>query len=823
MKKEFSCCNASEKLNWINEIINNKSKEKMPELIEMLKDNNFEVREKAAEALVAFENDSTIDELLKAIATDDPNYRNSAIEALILMGEKTIPFLINELDNSGKDVRKFIVDVMGHIKSDKAVPFLIKMVDDEDENVSQGACESLGKIASVKAVDKLIEALTKGEWLQFSAIEALGKIGENKAVPYIINIMMRSNDWIKYVAIEALGNMKNEMAIQPLINELNTENEEILNSIFFSIEKIITNSNIFNKEKIYIDNVNIIVTKLKKIYTNTIDRNLKKALLKIASYFKVKCCYEKIIEEIISSDQEISDTAIDAIIELGNEIIPVLEKMLDESKDKNFELEIGILFLFGEIVKDDDKILNKVLEYLKRSEEEIREVALQSAVKISKIKTIEMVSKYIDDESGNIRKTALDILTHFKIEINYDKIIEKLNDKYKDVQMAASNYCIKMNKEELNHIIIEKLENQLVNFKENFAKNLIEICGKLKLKSSVGTIITLMEERENLKIFGIHALGNIQSKMGLDYLLEKIHDKDVVIKKLAADALGKINFENAIPDLLKMLDDNDSWVRYFSANALNNFQNNMIRDEFLNKLEYETTSHVIIEMLSGLNKYDIPLEKENHFSKFLEEKDEDVSAVAISCYKNYVKKNKNIRMKIFDKLKTDSWKIKNAVLDIIEGEKLDKEEIIKVLPLIKDDNMLVKEKALSIIGFNGEISLVVPMISTMMEESLEEITMDILSNAKEKDYDSLIQGLNSEYDSIRIFTANAMTIIADERAEQSLINALKDENWKVRYFCAEALGNIKSKNAIDYLLRLVEDENKYVMEAALRAIKQIGG
>jgi len=114
------------------------------------------------------------------------------------------------------------------------------------------------------------------------------------------------------------------------------------------------------------------------------------------------------------------------------------------------------------------------------------------------------------------------------------------------------------------------------------------------------------------------------------------------------------------------------------------------------------------------------------------------------------------------------------------------------------------------------------MISTMMEETLDEITLNILSNAKETDYDSLLESLNSEYDTIRVFAANAMTLIADSRAESPLINALNDENWKVRYFAIESLGNIKSQKAYEKLLQMVEDENQYVVEAALRAIRKIG-
>ena len=811
-----------QKLNKISDILENRLNERIPELMELMKDENFEVREKASNAIVFFENNATIEELLKAVATDDPNYRNSAIEALILMGEKVVPFLISELDSEDKDVRKFIVDVLGIIKSEEAVPYLMKMIDDDDDNVSQGACESLGKIGSAKAVDKLIDTIYDSEWKQFSAIEALGKIGNSKALPDIVKIMKNSNDWIKYVAIEALGNMKNEMAIKYLIDELNTENDEIINGIFFSIEKIILHSNILPKEKLNIDNLNIIADKLKGIYTNTINIDLKKSILRVASYFKLSCCYQNILYEIVSPNQEISDIAIDSIISFGDDIIPTLMNKLKTIEDDEFELEVGILYLIGEIVRDNNDILDYITAYLIRPEEEIRDVVIQSIIRISREKGSEIIKYYVDDNSGNVRRTVLEILAMFKIQIDFDDIKARLCDMYPDVRKAAANYIIKLNNSEYNNKILKELQLQKNDYNEDYVKLIIEITGKLRLESASEYIIELIENNENIIEIGISALGNLQNDKSLSYLLNKIHDKNVVIKKLIADALGKINCKSAVPKLLEMLDDEDSWVRYFTISALNNFNDNIIKEKFLNKLQVEKTNHVIIEILYSLNKYNLLLEDEKYINKFLNYNDEDVVAVVLTCYREFIKDNLDIRNKILRMLTSESWKIKNAILDLIEGEKLLKDEITKILPLIKDDNMLVKEKALSIVGFNGEISLVVPMISTMMEETLDEITLNILSNAKETDYDSLLESLNSEYDTIRVFAANAMTLIADSRAESPLINALNDENWKVRYFAIESLGNIKSQKAYEKLLQMVEDENQYVVEAALRAIRKIG-
>jgi len=827
LEKDILCCSIEEKKDYIDCILADNSLDSMElvaKLIDLLKDDNYEVREKAAQSIVRAKNNSPVKQLLKAIASDDPNYRNSAAETLILIGEAIIPFLIDELDSDDKDVRKFLVDVMGEIKSEKAVPYLIAAIDDLDENVAEGACESLGKIGSAEAVDALIHALTKGEWLQFSAIEAMGKIGDPKSVPYIINIMQRSSDCIKYVAIEALGNIKDELAVDPILKEINNKNPEIFRTVILSLKNILKNSEILQNERIKVENLEFLSSKLKKIYKTSNDFELKKAILQIVAFFRLEECYETLLIESTSLDQEISDKAIDAALIIGQDLISFIFEILDKmSENPDFELETAMLYLLGEIgIQANEENLRYLQKYLSRSEEELREVCIQTLERIYSIEKLDFLEEYLSDESGNVRKVIMEVFAKHKKLIKWENIFKILNDKYNDVRNSGIDYCVSINSSIINEKIISEIKNNIENLDEKYLEILIKICGKLNISESVELIIESIETHNNLRNSGIEALGTITSKKAVNYLIMRLKDKDVISKKLASDALGKLKSDKAIPELIKLINDDDSWVRFFTINALSKFKNNDIKTNFLRRLENEDSNHVIIEILSGLGQYEIDNNLSPLIYKYVEHEDKDVAGAAILAMKNLISEPE-IRSKLLEKLKTNSWKIKSAILEIFEDVDISEAEIIKILPLIKDDNILVKEKAVAITSKYGDYSMVAPIMSTMIEENLGEITFKILAEAKEQNYSEFIRGLYSKSDSIRIFTANALTIIADAYSENDLLNGIKDSNWKVRYFCAEALGNIKSKKSIDSLLRLVDDENKYVMEAALRAIKKIGG
>src|SRR5512136_2874403 len=129
--------------------------EAIPLLLNAMEDVSWRVRKAASEILMdGYAPDYYIRGLIQLLYLDEnAGARNSAIETLVRLGKKATPLLIGSFDTLNRDVRKFIIDVIGEIKDRKALPLLLRALKDEDDNVRASAVEHLGQMGDLSVVD----------------------------------------------------------------------------------------------------------------------------------------------------------------------------------------------------------------------------------------------------------------------------------------------------------------------------------------------------------------------------------------------------------------------------------------------------------------------------------------------------------------------------------------------------------------------------------------------------------------------------------------------------------------------------------------------
>ena len=149
-------------------------------MVELLKkERNMGVLEAIGDALPKIRGKKTVSLLLPLLDSRDASIRNLVCEILISIGTESLECLVEQLSNPDKDIRKFIIDVMGEIGSRDVVKPLVDCVDDRDINVACSAIESLGKIGDKRAVPALMKAVVNGDPDKaYYAITALGKIND---------------------------------------------------------------------------------------------------------------------------------------------------------------------------------------------------------------------------------------------------------------------------------------------------------------------------------------------------------------------------------------------------------------------------------------------------------------------------------------------------------------------------------------------------------------------------------------------------------------------------------------------------------------------
>jgi HEAT repeats/HEAT repeat len=119
--------------------------------------------------------------LLELLKTPEPNVRAAAAELcrdLKLSSDFVVTELMRALTDNEWQVRQAAAEALGSIGSDRAVDALLVALKDNDHYVRSAAAEALGNIGSDRALDALILAMKDDDWyVRSKAAEALGKLG----------------------------------------------------------------------------------------------------------------------------------------------------------------------------------------------------------------------------------------------------------------------------------------------------------------------------------------------------------------------------------------------------------------------------------------------------------------------------------------------------------------------------------------------------------------------------------------------------------------------------------------------------------------------
>ncbi|MGD0584265.1 MAG: HEAT repeat domain-containing protein [Oryzomonas sp.] len=183
-------------------------------------DDSWRVRKEAVNVFVAAEPSGDFIAALLELLRDEGNagLRNSAAEAVIMIGTQAARQLKALAGDADPGVRKFVVDVMGGIGSMEFVPALLGALYDADVNVSAAAAEHLGTIGDARAVPELLTAIAANDsvFFRFSALSALVKLGIPAPVPEELKRLVGQEIFSK-VVYDCLGSIGNHTAAPILL------------------------------------------------------------------------------------------------------------------------------------------------------------------------------------------------------------------------------------------------------------------------------------------------------------------------------------------------------------------------------------------------------------------------------------------------------------------------------------------------------------------------------------------------------------------------------------------------------------------------------
>jgi HEAT repeat protein len=181
----------------------------VPSLIEALHSHRQSDCDRAARVLWNI-GGPAVDPLLAVLQdrTATPEMRTAAASALGMIGD---PRAIKGLALLLRDERYFVREqasrALGRI-GEPAVDLLLEMASSSTPATREGAVEALGSTGSKRAIDKVVEALTDSNAnVRSAAVRSLGESGSERAVPHLISLMRDESSALRAQAAASLGRL----------------------------------------------------------------------------------------------------------------------------------------------------------------------------------------------------------------------------------------------------------------------------------------------------------------------------------------------------------------------------------------------------------------------------------------------------------------------------------------------------------------------------------------------------------------------------------------------------------------------------------------
>ncbi len=532
----------------------------IPLVLQALCDVSWRVRKTALEILFdEYQLDEYIQGLIQLLYIDDnAGARNSAIEALIKLGRKATPFLLEAFNTPNKDVRKFIIDVLGEQMDARSLPLMLEAIKDEDENVRATAVEHLGKAGEISVVDALIAILDSGDlWTAYPAASALGRIGNKKAIPHLLSALSRKP--LREPVLKALGKFSDPTTLGHIIPLLEDASKNIQEHALRTIEKFyhhgVAPEFITGKIKEILGD-RALGLLINHAWSNK--REVRISAILLLGLMKDEAAYGPLLD--ISHEEEFAEDVQKALVFIGTGNPESLLKLFDtdNSHQRRFICEVA-----GKIASP---VYYDVLDGMLSDEDgHVRSIAAIGISRLNNPRVLDKLRKLLADQYEDVQEAAVTALTNLAEHLKTDELISMLKSQNQSIRKNAALLLGNMHAEESVADLGFALKDESIKVRKAVVKALAGV-GSEEAVRYLGYALT--DENPDIRISAALSLGTIGGEGMLESLAILTSDPDDSVRVAAAKSLGMLANKEAVNILIRLLDDRSGFVVTTAMKAL---------------------------------------------------------------------------------------------------------------------------------------------------------------------------------------------------------------------------------------------------------------
>ena len=500
--------------------------------IEELKDDAFDVRRSAVNALQDIGDNRAIEPLIEALKNEHKlNIRWSIRRGIKKIGgENVVESLINALTDDDHKAREAIAEALGGYRDERVVEPLIAALKDEEPRVREAAARALGDVNDVQAVEPLIEALKDEEpKVREAAARALGcfkgGVKDKLAVEPLIEALKDEEPKVREAAASALEDVNDVQAVEPLIEALKDEENEV-----------------------------------------------RRAAAKSLGGYKDERAVEPLIEAMLCLNGGVwaSESAAKSLSQIGGE--RAIEALIAVLKDQTMRGETVAAAVSVITVCQDERGVEAVIEALKHENfYAVTRAAwflgtIASHGPMSKLDSVVEQSRIV--QAKLVRERAVEPLIE---ALKGEQYFRRLTSAFVGIGQALVEIGTEHVVEELIDLL--KYENNRANGSQVQVRTVAAYAlGEIGDIRAVEPLIEALEEKDlDLYSTVTIALADIGDERAVEPLIEALKDANWYVRKCSVRALGIIGDERAVEPLIEALKDDDESVRESVSIALKEF------------------------------------------------------------------------------------------------------------------------------------------------------------------------------------------------------------------------------------------------------------
>jgi HEAT repeat protein len=546
-------------------------------LLTAMEDPNWRIRNTATEILLEdYQVENYIHGLINLLYKDDnAGARNSAIEALIRLNKKATPYLIKAFNTTNKDVKKFIIDVLGSFKDERSLPLMLNALKDDDENVRATAIEQIGRMGESSMVEALIEIVESEDiWTAYPAVDALGRIGDKKAIPVLLKALEKKT--LRSQAIKALSLIAEPDTLRYILPFLNDPTKTIQEEVILSLER-------FYRKGI---NEDIITENIKKYAgDDAIDilinhalshkTNVKISAILALGLMKDERAFKPLLE--ISQDENFIEDVRRALLFIGSDKPESLLKLFETENvnQKRFISDIAARIaspIFYPIF----------LNFLESDDGHLRSLAALGLSKIGNKDAIKNIKRLLNDPYPDVQESAIEALANFADYLSIEELLEMLRDKDPVIRKNSALLLGKIGAKEA----VPALGFTLKDGDPEVRKACVKSFSMIKTDESIQFLkLALADEEPYIRVMATLSLSEIGGESVFDSLSLLVSDIDDSVRVAVAKALGKLQDSRALEPLIKLLKDKNGFVVVTAIESLGKIGGERAKNELLNCLK----------------------------------------------------------------------------------------------------------------------------------------------------------------------------------------------------------------------------------------------